>query len=150
MHSTTRDPVRSTAAKRAAVHKRRLVLIAVFWCFCMLPCSGEATGQKSYTITWNNQSYGPCHPLSVQTKVAALYSENFEDKDVLLHNTTRSMTFSPATVLKSGVPPICTMQLSSLCYYRGSNSGVPISSPPLPCSSGTATITTAGITLTSP
>lgn len=132
------------------MHKKPLILMILLCCFFMLPCYSEASGQKSYTITWNNQSHGPCHPLTVQTKVAALSPETFEDKDVLLPNATRSMTFSPTAVLRSGSLTACTMQLSTLCYYRGLSTGVSISSVILPCASGTATFSTSGFTLSSP
>lgn len=135
------------------MHKRWLVFTALLGSFFMFPCHSEATDNqgttKSYTITWNNQSNGPCHPLIIQVKVVSLPAATFEDKDLLLHNKTRSMTFSANAVLWSEAPTFCSMQLSTSCYYRGMTGGLPLSSAKLPCVSGTATISTGGgITLT--
>ena len=137
----------------ATMHKRWLVLVALLSSSFMLPCHSEATGTQdvnmSYTITWNNQSNGFCHPLTIQVKTVSPSASIFEDKDVLLHNNTRSMTFIPDTALLSGATSFCLMKLSTSCYYRGMTGGLSLSSARLPCASGIATISTGGgITLT--
>lgn len=147
MHIPVQDPLRLTSLMDAAMSTKRLALIALFCCCLGFPVHSQAANQRSYTVTWNNQSNGPCHPLTVQVKVATLSPETFEIKDVLLHNNTTDMTFSPATVLRSGSASICTMRLSTLCYYHGLSGGLSVTSDILPCASGTATISTGSITL---